>query len=202
MSTKIDNRSHFGISIFEHHIIGFDQHQQALVEQCTSIKKAEQGITRSNQGGWHSGDELHSNKHPSIQWLMQQLYTVGQQCIKHHENNDPSIRDIHLVNSWANINEFGDWNAPHHHAPQDWSGVVYIDTDTIETKQQAIQDGDIVFFDPQGPTWLKNRSCTINYPAEIGKMFLFPAHLLHMVAPYTGKRPRISIAFNFKIIYT
>lgn len=202
MSGNVDNRIHFGIPIFEYRLPDFADHQQSLVSHLMSLQEQDSGVTRSNQGGWHSDDQLHIDKHSDIQWLMQQLYAVGSQCIRHHENSDNVIEDIHMVNCWVNINKKGDWNAPHHHAPQDWSGVVYINDDQPPPqKRQAIQDGDIVFFDPVGPSWVKHRAATISHPAEEGKVLIFPSYVLHMVAPYSGNKPRISIAFNFKLQY-
>lgn len=199
MSSDVENRIHFGIPIFEYRLAAFEQYQSLLIDYILNIRQRHPGVGRSNQGGWHSNDELHGDQNPAIQWLMQQLYTVGSQCIRHHEQND-AIADIHMVNCWANINEKGDWNAPHHHAPQDWSGVAYIrSAGTGERKPKIIQDGDIVFFDPVGPNWLSHRQPTVNYPAEDGKVLIFPAYLLHMVAPHAGDVPRISVAFNFKI---
>ncbi len=201
MSANIENRIHFGIPIFEFWLADFGQYQQALIKHIHSLHQQDAGVVRSNQGGWHSNDQLHTDSNPAIQWLMQQLYTISSQCIKHHEQ-DSSIQDIHLVNCWANINWQGHWNAPHHHYPQDWSGVVYLNDDTPQTeKTQAIQDGDIVFFDPVPANWSKNRAPTINYPAEAGKVLLFPAYLLHMVAPHYSEQARLSMAFNFKLQY-
>lgn len=200
MSINVQNRIHFGVPIFECWPTGFEQHQPVLVDYILGLRKGDEGVKRSNQGGWHSSDQLHADENPAIQWLMQQVYTIGAQCIRHHEQKSEAIADIHLVNCWANVNEKGDWNAPHHHAPQDWSGVVYIRNGKAEKrKSQVIQDGDIVFFDPVGANWLSHRQPTVSYPAEDGKVLIFPSYLLHMVAPHSGDIARISVAFNFKI---
>ena len=201
MPNQVENRIHFGVPIFEFFLPHFDVHQQNLVNLIHKLKNEENGINRSNLGGWHSDDQLHTVQDPSIKWLIEKLYTFGSKCICHHEGDMTKSEDIHLVNCWANINYKGHWNAPHHHLPQDWSGVIYLQcgNSTLQTSE-TISEGDIIFFDPIGPVYSANRAATINYSPQNGKVLLFPAFLLHMVAPHASENARISIAFNFKII--
>jgi len=61
------------------------------------------------------------------------------------------------------------------------------------------QDGRIMFFDPMplGREW--KRPPYVSYMPETGTLLLFPSFLTHMVAPYAGDTPRISLAFNLAV---
>lgn len=61
-------------------------------------------------------------------------------------------------------------------------------------------EGKILFFDPLplGREW--KRPPNIAYKAQTGTMLLFPSFLTHMVAPYFGEKPRISLAFNLNVV--
>ena len=105
-----------------------------------------------------------------------------------------------MVAAWANINYRGNWNAPHEHLPCTWSGVFYVDAGEPGRDSEAgALDGQVLFFDPLplGREW--KRPPATGYQPVAGKMLLFPSFLTHMVAPYYGEKPRISIAFNMVV---
>jgi uncharacterized protein (TIGR02466 family) len=200
MSLKAENRLHFGVSIFEANITGLDEHKVAIKDILRKMRsKDEAGVVRSNQRGWHSHDELHQSKEPELQWLTQQVYQLCSQLIRHAGNLAPNA-PIYLSSLWANINDFGAWNAPHAHLPCEWSGVLYIDVNENPTEcNGGIYPGDIMFFDPIPVGAPYRPSATVNYTPKNGTLFLFPGYLLHMVAPHYEDESRISMAFNFRL---
>lgn len=200
MSIKAENRHHFGISIFESSLPSFDENRLKIKQALLELRQAdENGVTRSNQRGWHSHDQLHQSPDPVLKWLTEQLYQVGSQLIRHAEKL-PSDTPIYLSSLWGNINDFGAWNAPHAHLPCEWSGVIYIDVnENPETQPNSITPGDIMFFDPIPVGAPYRPSATVNYTPKNGTLFLFPGYLLHMVAPHYDQDPRISMAFNFRL---
>ena len=125
MTIQVDNKFHFGHSIFQTELPDFLNHQQGLIDAILKLKDLDDGISRSNQGGWHSHDQLQTEQNPALQWLKQQLIDIGTKCIAHAEGERLSGR-ILLSSCWANINPFGAWNAPHMHLPCEWSGVCYL----------------------------------------------------------------------------
>ena len=101
--------------------------------------------------------------------------------------------------AWLNINQNGEWNAPHIHLPSKWSGVFYVEAGEPLVDDPDVFEGMILFFDPMplGQEW--KRPPAISFKPLTGHMLLFPSFLTHMVAPYFGKTPRISLAFNFQL---
>ena len=107
-----------------------------------------------------------------------------------------------MLAAWANVNLQGAWNTPHMHLPAQWSGVFYVDLGDMDASLPlGEQDGNILFFDPLQLGERFKRSPTHAMPPQAGGMLLFPAYLNHMVIPYAGKAPRISIAFNLSVEY-
>lgn len=192
----IQARWHFGIPIYEKHLPRFRDHQASVVQHLYRLKDGDSGVSRSNQGGWHSGDDLHLSDHDDTAWLVRRILQVATASIMDFEG-DRQIKDVRMVAAWANINYKGDWNAPHEHLPCTWSGVFYVDAGEPASGDDARSlEGQILFFDPLpvGKEW--KRPPTIGYTPESGTLLLFPSFLTHMVAPYFGERPRISLAFN------
>ena len=203
MNHTVENRIHFGVPIFEYQLPEYPAIQADLVSHLESLQTDDPGVVRSNQDGWHSSDQLHKDETPVIRELLTRLFTVAAECIRHHQGNTQSNMTVQLTNCWANITNSGGWNAPHNHFPRAWSAVFYVSVnENRPMKHNAIQDGDIVFFDPMPLSYSMGRAPTISYPPKNGLMYLFPAYLLHMVAPHYDKQPRISLAFNFDLVPT
>jgi uncharacterized protein (TIGR02466 family) len=197
---KIQQKLHFGVPIYEVGVPGFADHRESLKSHFLEMREAEAGVSVSNQGGWHSKSDLHHSKEPSVHWLMQHIAVVGNRCIRHGQTV-PDDSKLMLASAWVNINEAGDWNAPHAHFPCHWSGVVYIDLNSGEADvTKGGMDGNIMFFDPLplGPQY--QRPPTITKTPDVGRMFIFPAYIVHMVAPHFDNGPRISVAFNFNMV--
>ncbi|WP_336886472.1 putative 2OG-Fe(II) oxygenase [Pseudomonas syringae] len=113
-------------------------------------------------------------------------------------------------NAWVNVNEAGHGNALHGHPGAFWSGVYWVD-DGGRHDDVSI-GGDLEFPDPRGmmpsvynPTLrMRIDGClTAGYSTTItpctGTLVMFPSWLMHLVQSYKGKRPRVSIAFNFGV---
>ena len=199
MAIKVDNKLHFGHSIFQTELPDFEQHQNSLLTAVRHLRERDQGVERSNQGGWHSHDQLQSEQDPEFKWLIEQIYDIGSRCIKHAEG-DLLTGKIFLSSSWVNINPFGAWNAPHMHLPCEWSGVCYLKVnEQPQQRGNGARDGDIMFFDPQPFGAQYGRPPTVSYSPKNGGIFIFPGYLLHMVAPHLEQEDRISVAFNFRL---
>ena len=197
---KINRELQFGVPIYEVDLPDFAAHKQALVDHFLALRKDSPGTKYSNQGGWHSSQNLHHSQEPSVQWLLQLIAQTGVQCIR-HAGNVPENAQIVMASCWVVVNEAGDWNMPHAHFPSDWSGVCYIDlNDKATERTKAEKDGDIIFFDPLplGPQY--RRPPTITKTPVDGRVFVFPAYLVHMVAPHFEERPRIAMAYNFNLV--
>ena len=70
-------------------------------------------------------------------------------------------------------------------------------------EEEAAKDpmnGVLMFADPRMKACCRDKPLHVNTPAvppmTAGAMIIFPAHWTHLVTPYWGRRPRISIAWN------
>jgi uncharacterized protein (TIGR02466 family) len=112
-----------------------------------------------------------------------------------------------VVEIWSNVQRTGGSNGSHAHPGSFWSGVYYVDAgDISETEDNG---GELELFDPRGclPRMLApylryaipelhDAGNTIAFTPTTGQCVMFPGWQYHAVAPYKGKAPRISVAFN------
>jgi uncharacterized protein (TIGR02466 family) len=199
VQTKINVNSPFGIPIYEVQLENFSEHQKALKSTILEMRKEDIGTKVSNQGGWHSNTQLHRSDNAEIRWLIGEIQKASMSCIRHSKTAPEGAR-FGLAACWANVNESGDWNAPHAHFPADWSGVCYVQVNRKSAEMvKSDKDGDILLFNPLpiGPQY--QRPPTISRRPHDGHILLFPSYLVHMVAPHFESDPRISVAFNFRL---
>jgi len=186
-------RWHFPTPIIEVDLEGFDARQKRLALKLGALRDGEKGINRSNRGGWHSPNNLHKVIDDDISWLIAECLGSARRHVEyacHHVTIERAV----CTSAWAVINGAGDWNAPHIHLPFDWSGVVYVQA------EEGDKGGDLVFFNPFPFYEASQREASVTYKAKQGKMILFPSFLTHMVTPYAGQLPRMSVAFNARMV--
>lgn len=199
MSGKITLNNEFAVPIFNIELDGFELHQQPLIEHFLSLRANDTGAQKTNQGGWHSKDDLHQSQHPSVKWLVGRIFQAGAESVKQARLLPPGY-EIVMSSCWVNINQAGDWNSPHNHLPDEWSGAFYVDVNNKNASTvKSDKDGDIIFFNPLPLNIQFQRAPTMIATPGSGKMYLFPGYLLHMVAPHFDEKPRISVAFNLAL---
>ena len=169
-------------------------------------KRDEKGIKRSNSLGWHSAVDMHNRKEYNP--LTEELFKMQHEIFEaegYNKNTEP-VCD----NMWANVNYKYSHNKNHVHPGAQWSGVYY-----IQTPKDC---GHIWFTDPCGqrhidmPIMEPKKEKPVHYWREVhyqpieGRLIMFPAWLVHEVAPNLSKLKgdkhwRISVSFNFKQRY-
>jgi len=187
---------------------------EALRETILSRTAASQGVLRSNDGGWQSADDFAAWAGPAGGALLDAAtrlvnqFTGVQTEAELLRDQAPNWR----LNAWANVNDDGDANFPHHHPGSFWSGVYWVDTGDIGLEGQNMAGGEFEMQDPRGilpafyapqlkmavPGCLSAGLSDFITP-QAGVMIIFPSWLVHSVRRYRGSKPRISIAFNFSI---
>ena len=114
--------------------------------------------------------------------------------------------DWQVVELWANVQRKGGSNGAHPHPGSYWSGVYYVDVGDVGAQGTG---GELQLYDPRGclPRMLApylryaipelhDAGNTISFTPTTGQCVMFPGWQYHAVAPYLGKAPRISVAFN------
>lgn len=99
--------------------------------------------------------------------------------------------------SWASVYQHGDYIMPHAHS-RSIGSVVYMVSEGDE--DEDLLSGKLVLSDPRlsvccsaDGTYMSNNFVPGFIP---GSMIIFPSTVVHMVTPYKGKRPRITLAWN------
>jgi uncharacterized protein (TIGR02466 family) len=158
------------------------------------------GVSKSNVGGWHS-------EAGQIEFCGAAGKTLIERTLA--AANEATLRALAgrecpafgwICEAWANVNRDGDFNRVHIHGMSTWSGTYYVDDGdppasaelgtALEITDPCAQRASTFF-----PTILPPGIFIRPRP---GLMVLFPSYVPHMVMPHRGKRPRISIAFNYR----
>tara|TARA_R100000664_G_C2740025_1_gene128646 strand:+ start:205 stop:831 length:627 start_codon:yes stop_codon:yes gene_type:complete len=154
----------------------------------------------------YGGDELNFKDDASLfSFFNLQIKRLLRKVEQDHEWEDGEWED---VDPWLNVNQKGNFNPPHIHPGNDYSGCYYI--------TYPENSGVIHFLDPrpqhrfsspnpahkQGTNWYAGNnpydSSIFSYEIKEGKVILFPSWLMHYVDPNPTDNLRISIAFNAK----
>ena len=172
-----------------------------LIEWIYDYKKnSNKELYRSNQGGWHSHDDINTEKSfgrfndyikKHMLFLCDSLF--GNNC------------EAKIDNMWSIVNSEGNDNGSHQHPGGHMSGVFWV-------KSQGEKSGKIVFENPNSfgqNILLLNLKDDLkegchNYgsfwfePVE-GRMVLFPCDLRHSVGRNSTSEDRIVISFNIML---
>ena len=202
MATKREILKYFAQPIFRYKVDNYKTFNKELEEYIYKLKEEdEEGVVRSNRGGWHSKSfkvrEKGSIQHRFTQALSKYIFDTfkcyGWKCVPER---------IVVSEMWAIINKPNDFNVIHTHPNSFLSAAYYV---------KAPKDaGKFVFENP-------NTVATHSYPAperktefnvktagleiEEGDLLLFPAYLPHKVNENKSSEDRIVISFNVNINY-
>tara|TARA_Y100001938_G_scaffold148435_1_gene232130 strand:- start:93 stop:665 length:573 start_codon:yes stop_codon:yes gene_type:complete len=109
--------------------------------------------------------------------------------------------DFYINSSWVNYMKKGEYNPVHTHDKCDLSAVLYLSVpDEIKKENETFVGTDLgpgsirFIISSYTPGFISQQS----FMPETGDMFIFPAHLMHMVAPFKSDVERVSVAFNMK----
>lgn len=168
-----------------------------LLAEIAARRAVEPGVTRSNQAGWHSANDLFERAEPAHRelaaalreavWAATRLTVPGVK---------PSLLKLAL-DGWINVNPRGAYNAPHDHPGAYWSGTYY-----AAVPDGPAPSGAIEFLDPRtAPTGngaVRSAAWSGHHRVQpvAGQVLLFPATLRHWVHPHDADEERVTVAFN------
>ena len=160
-------------------------------------KRDPAGRQVSNQyTGWQSVDGCESN--PALSQLMRKIEQQFKDEVLPFHRIDQTKCTVNIGNSWANINDFSAWNAPHLHNGCWYSGVFYVHAEGDEGCISLIdKDTKVVSDHPNSPRFRMSH----NIEPRSGRLILFPSGLMHMVEPNMSNKDRYSISFNMEVKY-
>ena len=191
----------FYVPVLAHRWAESKELNAALAAAVLAEAERSPGTVKSNVGGWQSEQDF-------LRWTGDAGRQIGERILAaaNHataqllkEHGATGARFSWKVAIWANLNRRGDWNKMHYHPGATWSGVYYVDPGDPPPAETP-KAGAIAFMDPILPAQMSFFAGLVpqylEFQPEVGLMLLFPAYLPHIVQPYLGERPRISIAFN------
>ena len=169
-----------------------------LRENVLAHERTHSGLTKSNQGGWHSEvgllDFCGTAGHELIDYLCELADEATTRVAR--GNGETPRRLKWSLSAWANVSRNGDFNKVHVHPNSTWSGTYYVDAGDPTDQENGTP---IQLFDPcQGRSmaFAQITPSSVYIKPRAGLIILFPSYVPHMVFPHSGKGERISIAFN------
>lgn len=156
---------------------------------------------------YESGFDLFSDPAPDIQVLRQFcLNTLGYVIARLNHYSDGQMKELRIhEHSWYHLTRHAGYTAQHNHPMASWSGVYCVDPGDSGPKD--IHSGMLRFMDCRGAAGMYTDAGnaqlerpfgfgTLAYALAPGQLLLFPSYVTHEVAPYSGQRERITVAFN------
>jgi uncharacterized protein (TIGR02466 family) len=176
----------------------------ALREAILAQAGRSAGNAKSNVGGWQSTQDF-------LKWTGEAGRALAGRMVELVNHATAQLLDqlgseaargaqfSWKLAIWANVNRRGDYNKVHLHPGATWSGVYYVDAG--DPPSEGTRDaGRLSLMDASPTAQMTFLAGLVRPTLEVapadGLMVLFPSYLPHMVHPYAGERPRISIAFN------
>lgn len=178
----------------------FEKIKEKLIEYVyNENKKNQEGVLRSNIGGWHSSSDYNRSNNLISSTLLPVLkdYFSNRQIFK-------SNFEMVCNSMWININKKGDSNTLHTHPGCDLSGVFWIKVPDNSGVLEFVNPNDFAEYNLLHvySEEIKRTSRAYQsywFPPYEGGILLFPAHLHHGVKPNTSNEDRISVSFNIRI---
>lgn len=176
---------------------------QGLHDLISARAQSDQGVTKSNVGGWHSATDFLRWDGPLPAELFRRVASAVKDYAAIERRVDAAALDLTVTaEAWANVARTGNYAKPHVHPNSNVSGVYYVDAGDSPTEQS--HSGVLELMDPRQRPGMFETEGTVPFDGyrivpKTGTLLLFPAWLYHYVHPYQGTRPRVSVAFNFTI---
>ena len=202
MTTNREILTYFPQPIFKYKIDNFKNKNKELEEYIYKLKgQDEEGVIRSNRGGWHSKPFAIKEK-GSIQnkftlelskYIFDAIENYGWKC---------KPEQIIVTEMWAIINKPNDFNEIHTHPNSYLSAAYYVKAP--EKAGRFIIENPLSVAKHSYPATKKKTDFNINAAAidiQEGDLFLFPAYLPHGVNTNKSDEDRIVISFNISINY-
>lgn len=127
------------------------------------------------------------------------LESFIKNCVETADRQIGLSGDLQFTKSWFSINRKYSYHEQHHHCPNVWSGVYYVQADptdaTISFINKNLIDTGWPYYSKKEINTEFNSTQTVCSP-ESGMLLIFPSYLNHKVDQHLSNKERITIAFN------
>ena len=201
MSDSKKVHKYFAQPIFQYQLESYERHNQDLKKYIyNAYNEDPNGLSRSNQGGWHSKpfDLKDKNSAPFIFFQSIQKY-VADVFKEYGWLYVPG--KVNLTEMWAIINKKNNFNIEHTHpnnylsaayyvkAPENCGSFIVTNPNSVSRERITASERKTEF----------NQNIAQIKPNE-GDLLLFPAYLPHSVGMNLSDEDRIVISFNVDIL--
>lgn len=187
----------FSTPVIVDHVDGAEAMNAELLKLIEERRAVDEGVVRSNTGGWHSKqDFVNWSGEPGRKLLLHVLNLARDHT---QIAADPGAAIDWAAEAWANVSGAGALNKAHVHGGAFWSAVYYV-------RAPESGSGQLVLHDPRMPAlrmyapMLRFKGAGPEQVARVnpksGMVVMFPSWLSHSVDPWQGEGERVSIAFN------
>lgn len=187
----------FGTPVIVDQLDDADAINAELLKLIEERRRVDEGVIRSNAGGWHSKQDFAHWSGEAGRKLLLNVLTLARDHTQIASGAEGGVE--WSAEAWANVSGPGALNKPHIHGGAFWSAVYYV-------RAPASDSGQLVLHDPRMPA-LRMYAPMLRFkgagpeqvariPPKSGMVVMFPSWLLHSVEPWQGEGERVSIAFN------
>ncbi len=178
-----------------------DQSRESFVNHIKEIEKTD-GSDISLKYTHGSYTSFYSTEQIIDEPVFEDLKSFIKKSVTQAHQMSGLAGDLEFTRSWANINRKYSYHEEHHHCPNIWSGVYYVQT--------AENDATISFMNMNilNSSWpykaKKIYQNDVNSSQTIcktitGMLLIFPSYLRHKVDQHMSDNERVSIAFNMDL---
>lgn len=186
--------------LFTRRHAGADPLNAALRDEVAALQAADEGVRRSNYGGWQSAGNLFERPTPAVE----ALHALCAQAVVDAlaAASGGAVEEVGLLlYGWANVLQPGGYHTYHQHPGSHLSGVYYVQTGTPAAPDAGDKAGVLCFYEPRGGGALATVPGLgfgedFDLRPEAGLLVLFPSYLGHSVHPHAGPGDRVTVAFN------
>ena len=201
MSNSKNIYKYFAQPIFHYQLENYEEYNKELEKYIYDLQKLDpEGLSRSNQGGWHSKPfNLKDQNSPPFRFFQIIQKYVADTFKEYGWKYIPG--KVNLTEMWAIINKKNSFNIEHTHPNNYLSAAYYVKAPENcgsfkATNPNIISRERITLSDR--PTEFNQNIAQIRPNA--GDLLLFPAYLPHSVEENKSDEDRVIISFNIDVL--
>ena len=187
--------------IFHYKVENYPKHNEDLSKYIYELYKNDtEGLSRSNQGGWHSKPfDLKKKDQPPFHFFMDIQKYVADVFKEYGWFYSPG--KVSLTEMWAIINKKNNFNIEHTH-PNNYLSAAYYVKAPDNCGNFKATNPNILSRHIRAKTKQANElnSNSASIKVNEGDLLIFPAYLPHSVEENKSNADRVIVSFNIDIL--